>query len=727
MTDCKSVLVKNSTQECQATLFVYSRHDPLCWMSSSSKIVPPGTSYLYRYENDFKFEITGIFNKKKKISLVNVRKWIKDTHIAILDSETVKESDLQHHEQEKTICIRKLNVEKEVSLDNGRNLYEILKLNFEVIKTLDKDKQDKEIRKAFHKEIRRWHPDRAGEHGDDEMAREVIIAYDILANREKRAEYHNKANYSKGWLSTSRWKSIFWSEYETKEQKRNYRKRLAMMALSFGVGVGGLALNLLTAGAAAPVVVGLCGTLGTGCIGGGVQSLIRTVSRQSIEKGCDMKDYAKTFGLGFVAGAVTGGAGVGISAGIAGIGSAATPISATTVTEFIGIGANTAAIGGTTCSLARDFERKIVDGDEVTGMQFVGHALVGAVIGAATGSAVGAVSGAVANLSAEISSTNIEGRLVPGMRRYGVLLAKGLSKGVTNKSTECVLGSVTRYVEERLDDDLENRPVSEHILDSGTKILTSVVSEFAVGVISTAGEHAFNERTVHNRLYKDDSSDINIVHKSSNADILDRNANSNKFSSLNDLNRFESKDLSLESFDTSPNSLLTEQERRQRIRCNLDQESHSKWYSNNVKAQYNPPEHEIKHEKVTHPNYYVPDTCITVARFILVSKGHWLSRMVVEYTENKGTHQKKETTSGVALEIPTDAKNIKVYFQVMRFISVWCDVKKWNRFEKKWYDEPHIFKYEQTPEQRRFTVDGPLYFEGVIHVTDEKHDDVNEM
>lgn len=727
MADCKSVLVKNISQECHATLYVYSRHDPLCWISSSSKIVSPGASYLYRYENEFKFEIKGIVNKKKKISLVNVRKWVKDTHIAILDSETVKESDLQHHEQEKTICIRKLNVEKEVSLDCGRNLYEILKLDFAVVKKLDKDKQDKEIKKAFHREIRRWHTDRAGELGDDEMAHEVIVAYDILSDREKRAEYHNKANYSKGWLSTSRWKSIFWSEYESKDQKQNYRKRLAMMAMSVGVGVGGLALTVLTAGLAAPVVVGVCGALGAGCLGGGVQSAIRTVSRKSIEKGCDVKDYAKSFGLGFVAGAVTGGAGVGISAGIAGIGSAATHVSATTVTELIGMGSSTAAIGGMAFSLAADSEKKFVDGVDVTWKQFVGHAAVGAVIGAATGSAVGAVSGAVAGLSAEISSTNIEGKLVPGMRRYGVMLAKGLSKSVTNKSTECVLESVTQFVEERIRDDLENRPVSEHILESGTHVLTSVVSEVATGVFSTAGEHAFNEKSVHDRLYKDDSSDVNIVHKSSNANILDINDYSDRFNSPNVSIGFESKDLSLESFDTSPNSLLTEQERRQRIRCDVDHDSHSTWRSNSVKARYNPPEHKIQQEKVPQPKLYVPATCITIARFIFVSNGHWLSKMIVEYTENKGTHQKKETTSGIALEIPTDAKKIKVYFQVMRFISVWCDVKKWNRFEKKWYDEPHIFKYEQPPEQRRFTIDGPLYFEGVIHVTDEKHDDVNEM
>ncbi|CAC5410685.1 unnamed protein product [Mytilus coruscus] len=42
-----------------------------------------------------------------------------------------------------------------------------------------------------------------------------------------------------------------------------------------------------------------------------------------MEKGCEIQDYAKRFGLGFVAGAVTGGVGVGITARSVGIGDVA--------------------------------------------------------------------------------------------------------------------------------------------------------------------------------------------------------------------------------------------------------------------------------------------------------------------------------------------------------------------------------------------------------------------
>lgn len=74
-----------------------------------------------------------------------------------------------------------------------------------------------------------------------------------------------------------------------------------------------------------------------------------------------------------------------------------------------------------------------------------------------------------------------------------------------------------------------------------------------------------------------------------------------------------------------------------------------------------------------------------------------------------------------------NAKDVKVSFQVMRFFKMWYDVKKWNRREKKWFNEPHIFRYETPPEQRVFTLGGSLFYEGVVKVTDERHDDVTDM
>ena len=295
MADYKSILVKNEDRNCNVTLFIYSRFDPICWISSSSKILLPGKSHLHRSKNEFKFEIKKTNNTTKK-TVVNVRKYERDIQFKIANTDEVRESALEHHALEKQMCIRKLNLEKETSLGEGRNLYEILKLNYKEIRKLDKDEQDAKIKKAFHQEIRKWHSDVASEFADNKMAHEVIAAYDILRDRKKRADYNNVADYSKGWLSKARWRSIFWAECETEEQKWKYRKRLAMLALSVGVAIGVAVLCAATAGAATPAVVA-GGILGGGCLGGGTQGLFRTINKKVSKKDVTSRTTQKVLGL----------------------------------------------------------------------------------------------------------------------------------------------------------------------------------------------------------------------------------------------------------------------------------------------------------------------------------------------------------------------------------------------------------------------------------------------
>lgn len=101
--------------------------------------------------------------------------------------------------------------------------------------------------------------------------------------------------------------------------------------------------------------------------------------------------------------------------------------------------------------------------------------------------------------------------------------------------------------------------------------------------------------------------------------------------------------------------------------------------------------------------------------------------MIVEYKVNGDFKTEETFGSGSAIEIPIVAENVQVHFKVMRFIATWCDVKRWDRYNQQWYDKPHIFTYECPPEQRTFTLDGSLYYERVTQITNEMHDDVNDM
>ncbi|XP_028415130.1 uncharacterized protein LOC114538185 [Dendronephthya gigantea] len=115
-------------------------------------------------------------------------------------------------------------------------------------------------------------------------------------------------------------------------------------------------------------------------------------------------------------------------------------------------------------------------------------------------------------------------------------------------------------------------------------------------------------------------------------------------------------------------------------------------------------------------------------RLKYISKGHWFSKMIVDYDQNDERKHIEVEDSENSILIPKDAANIEVSFKVMRGPGVWCDVKKYDRFEKYWVKptQPHIFKY-RSPVSRTFTLAGGLYYEAVMKITNEHFDDVNEV
>ena len=118
-----------------------------------------------------------------------------------------------------------------------------------------------------------------------------------------------------------------------------------------------------------------------------------------------------------------------------------------------------------------------------------------------------------------------------------------------------------------------------------------------------------------------------------------------------------------------------------------------------------------------------------VGRIRYLSEGPWVSKMIVEYVNDQREEVQKEVSgSGNSIELPETARDVQVRFQVLRFPGKWCDVKKYDRFNKCWCKptERHNFKYE-TSVIRTFTIGGPLYYEAVLKVTGEFYDDLDEM
>ena len=355
----RSILIDNKTDDASLTLYIYCSWDPLCWLSYSSKIINAGGKYLYRCESSFKFEIKGKADKKKKMkTLCSTRMWEKDTLFRVTGSYNdpkVEEKDLSEYPQEKQLCVRRENMGKEISVDCGRNLYEILRLNMKEVRGKTLEEQNEMIKKAYHREIRRWHPDRNQEVVDDHICKEIIVAYDILRDPEKRARYNNEADYNNGWLSKSRWKSIFRPDCHTEEQKKEYRKRMCLMALSLGLVIGSAVLGGLGLG----VGVGIGGIVAADVLsGGGVQSLLRATNRESVVDGCDSKKYLMSLGIGAAAGALLGGLWVGITRASSVVGNAAV--------QYLTRGTAKGSVRGVISSVADKVDKKLVSEKDVS-------------------------------------------------------------------------------------------------------------------------------------------------------------------------------------------------------------------------------------------------------------------------------------------------------------------------------------------------------------------------
>ena len=136
--------------------------------------------------------------------------------------------------------------------------YLLLGLDITKVRMLNIDDQKKVIKRAFREQIRIWHPDK--KYGNVDMAMKIISAKEKLLDDERRACYHNKVDYDEGCLSEKFYRSVFWPDCYTEEQKKAYWRRMGSMAGLCALTLSGVLLTALTSGAAAPVL-GVCGVL----------------------------------------------------------------------------------------------------------------------------------------------------------------------------------------------------------------------------------------------------------------------------------------------------------------------------------------------------------------------------------------------------------------------------------------------------------------------------------
>lgn len=438
----KSLVIRNESAKAQVNLNLFTTWDVVCWLPYTSKTIEPNTKFLYSSDKDCKFELVArLEDKQPKKILLKPQQWIEDRLIRITDSLDIEVDNLAKYPQEKKECIRKMQRDEELeSHGEGRNLYNILRLDMGQVRAMSKEEQDKEIRTAFIRELRIWHPE-FNDDGDKGIVREVIMAHDILQDREKRARYHNIADYDSGWLSVKRFKAVFWPECETIEQRLARIKRMGLLALSAGLTIGGIVGVVLTAGFSSPWFVT--------SIMDGLHSLQQAISKEAIADGCDVKKWLIKTGIGYILAVMPGGTAIGV---------ALLESTALKVGEFLVCRAAIGALGGAVPSLIFDASKKFVDGQDVTCKQVMGHAAVAATAGAVAAMTGVTVTRAMAgNKTASVSAT-LEGAIgEPAPQQSEVRsLAQRSASPLAAKSAKVVIETAADFIEKHLEDSMEN-------------------------------------------------------------------------------------------------------------------------------------------------------------------------------------------------------------------------------------------------------------------------------
>ena len=716
--DCrkyKSLLIDNRSKDARITLYLYPTWFPSCKVSKNSKIIQPGQKYLHRQKKGFKFILVANFDdKREKKQLIGSVNWVEDTLIKVTESLDCIKQNLADYPQEKRICLRKMHFRNELTHTSGLvNWYDVLGLDMTECRKLKENELKEKIKKAYHEKIRIWHPDK--NNNDGEIAMLIFAAKEILLDDEKRASYHNEVDYEEGLLSLKRYKVIFRSEGRW--------RRLFFPILSGLIFAGGIGLTVFTSGLGAPMLVASGAAVGTGLGGAGFLSGMHAISKKSLLHGFDFRSWLFKASIGFVGGAITGGAAAGITAGVVGIGSNALESSAATFGQYALTGAGSGAVGGVVSSVTSDAARKFVDGEEVTWRECLKHAVAGATIGAATGTLGGLVTKGIVNHQTTAGSAALEGEVVEqaailtGAKRFGYPLVQTITRKLTESGTEAVMGTAAGFIEERLDDSVENQNPMEHVKNGAINAAVNVGKAMVSSTVAESLSHAKNEMKIKIKMRgktfetKNEKQQFRrtIRHKASveNKEHVvkwQRAKGSGVYESI-----VETHELCKEIPQTNDaTSNVPEGGERSEITVETNREINEDDRSNETSEE--------------EPAKDLQDGTIGYK-----SEGYWYSKMVVTYSLHGKENRQEVSGNGRKVKIPSAAKQVEVRFQVRR--PFWGDIMKYDRFNETWCKpyEPHVFRYERPPLERTFTISGNLRREAVTRVSDEYHEETFEM
>ena len=644
----RSLLIINKSSEAHLKLKLYGSWDPACFMPHTSKEISPNDKFFYTSEWGCKLQLAAVFKdlKQPKKVLLKPQQWVGRKYVSITESLDVIEDDLSNYPEEEKEGLRKMNRDKELEFTDGqRNFYSILGLDMSEVRAMSKDEQDEEIATAFLRQMQIWHSP-YNKDGDDEIALEVMMAYDVLQDREKRARYNNLADYDKGWLSGKRFKAVFWPECETVAQRLTWLKRMGLLALSAGLTIGGIVSVVLTAGFSSPFL--LC------AVAGGLYSLRQTISKEAVVDGCDVGKWLMSTGVGYLLAFLPGGAA---------IATAVLETAAISVAELTAIRMAISAGCAIVSSLGTDAKKRFIDGEKITVKQALGHAACQCAAAVAATLAGGAVAKAMLKHSADTTPSTAD--LERAVQETGERASSHPAK------------------------------LQQAVGEVGVK--SSTMPTNPTGAVNEIGMHDPSVTEQAKRLFQRISAPL--------TEAVTRAA-------IEKVGEFAEKHSNDFQFPDKMTSLPNQVEIQKAVEVLVTWKKISSEDNDLVGLESS--------EKLV-------ETKQGVLKYI--SNGWWyngLSKMVVSYILNGSRCLEEVRGNGKRIKIPALAKSIEVHFEIWR--PPWGVILKYDRFERCWCkpNEPHVFHYPN-PVTRTFTIEGTLWMEAVMKVTDEHHDETNEL
>ena len=654
----RSLLIINKSSEAHLKLKLYVSCDPVCFMPHTTKEIKPNDTFFYTSEWGCKLELAAVFKDKKqpKKLLIKPKQWVGRKYVRITESLDVIEDDLANYPEEEKKGRQKMNRDKELEFTDGqRNFYSILGLDMVEVRAMSKDEQDEEIATAFLRQIQIWHSN-FNEDDDDDIVREVIVAYDVLQDREKRAQYNNSADYDKGWLSGKRFKAVFWPECETVAQRLTWLKRMGLLALSAGLTIGGIVSVVLTAGFSSPLLLYV--------VAGGLHSLRQTIRKEAVVDGCDVEKWLMSTVVGYLLAFLPGGAA---------IATAVLQTAAISVAELTAIRMAISAGCAIVSSLGTDAKKRFIDGEKITMKQALGHAACQCAAAAAATLAGGAVAKAMLKHSADTTPSTAD------------------LESIVNETGEKASSQPAK--------------LQQAVGEVGVK--SSTMSTNLTGAVDEIGMHDQSVTEQAKRLFQRIPAQLTKA--------VTRAA-------IEKVGEFAEKHSNDSQFPDKITSLPNQVAIHKAIEILVTSKKISSEDDNLVGVE--PSETMVKpHGIFKHQN----ETKFEVLKYI--SDGWWynrLSKMVVNYILNGRRRSKEVRGNNKQIKIPALAKSIEVHFEIWR--PPWGVILKYDRFERCWCkpNKPHVFHYP-TPVTRTFTIDGTLWREAVIRVTDEHHNETKEL